>query len=209
MPQQPDTDDLYQRIERDWTRLRQSVGARNQVAEIMLTEAKPLGFDNDTLVVGHHTGALADRINAERNNADIVAVFTEKLGTPIKVRCVVGTNPDAAHVKRPEPREVWNPGEGSSTSEKPEDPAPANSWQAAVAAASQKAAERAQRERDDIPPPPEPTEPFEEAEPEYTREDEERDMAQEARDGERTADRRDATEVAMDLLAAELGAKPL
>ena len=58
-------------------------------------------------------------------------------------------------------------------------------------------------------PPPEPPEPYEEAEPAYTREDEERDMITEARDGEKTADRRDATEVAMDLLATELGAKPL
>ena len=45
--------------------------------------------------------------------------------------------------------------------------------------------------------------------PEYTREDEERDMADQARDEAGTADRRDATEVAMDLLATELGAKPL
>ena len=43
----------------------------------------------------------------------------------------------------------------------------------------------------------------------YSREDEERDMAEQARAEEGTADRRDATQVAMDLLAKELGAKPL
>ena len=87
---------------------------------------------------------------------------------------------------------------------------------AAAQAASQKAAEKAKRERDEIPPPPEPVD-FEEEEPEasirevapYSREDEERDMAEQARDEEGSADRRDATQVAMDLLAQELGAKPL
>ena len=34
-------------------------------------------------------------------------------------------------------------------------------------------------------------------------------MADQAREEEGSADRRDATEVAMELLAAELGAKPL
>ena len=83
-------------------------------------------------------------------------------------------------------------------------------------AASQKAAEKAKREREEIPPPPEPYD-YDEGEPEasignvpeYTREDEERDMADQARDEEGSVDRRDATEVAMELLAAELGAKPL
>ena len=89
-------------------------------------------------------------------------------------------------------------------------------WRSAALAASQKAAERAKREREEIPPPPEPydyDEGVPEASignaPEYTREDEERDMADQARDEAGSADRRDATEVAMDLLAAELGAKPL
>ena len=88
--------------------------------------------------------------------------------------------------------------------------------------ASQRAAEKAQRERDEIPPPPEPTDPddigpdydagYEESSisnSSYSQEDEERDMADQARDEEGTSDRRDATHVAMDLLAAELGAKPL
>ena len=245
-PQQPEsvgnTDELFERIERDWTRLRQSVGERNKVAEIMLTEAKPLGFDGDVLVVGHHTGALAERINAEKNNADIAAVLSEKLGSRVGVRCVVGTDPAAANLRRPAKREVWTPpeqgGDGSSDGDDPapaggwDEPAPIgqpepaepaqpetqrqDDWRAAAQAASQKAAEKAKRERDEIPPPPEPVD-FEEEEPEasirevapYSREDEERDMAEQARDEEGSADRRDATQVAMDLLAQELGAKPL
>ena len=88
-------------------------------------------------------------------------------------------------------------------------------------------AARARREPEDIPPPPEPVddEPPDEAgdeQPEpppeptqpvapaaYTREDEERDMATQAENEEGSVDRRDATEVAMELLAQELDAKPL
>ena len=210
---------MFERIDKDWTRLRQSVGERNKVAEIMLTEAKPLGFDGDVLVVGHHTGALAERINAEKNNADIAAVLSEKLGAKVQVRCVIGTDPASANLRRPAKREVWNPGGASDAdgAAESEDPAPAPAdWRSAALAASQKAAEKAKQERDEIPPPPEPYD-YEDDEPEaptvqapaYTREDEERDMADQAREEEGSADRRDATEVAMELLAAELGAKPL
>ncbi|QYH18930.1 hypothetical protein JKI95_06125 [Corynebacterium aquatimens] len=214
----------------------------------MLTEARPLGFDGDTLVVGHNTGALADRINAANNNADIVAVFEEKLGTRIGVRCVVGTDPAAANV-RPAPRkEVWAP--QPAREETPKRPEPARQAELehsepaeapARERTPQQAAERAkapeppnapqQPERQDVQAPsrpaapaqpqprqqdeerasesiPPPPEPFDDAPPEYSREDEERDMAPQARE-EGSRDRRDAAQVAFDLLAAELGARPL
>ena len=58
---------------------------------------------------------------------------------------------------------------------------------------------------DGAPLPPEPSDPDA---PEYTREDEERDMVDQSMEaGE--LDRRNPTEVAMDLLAEELGARPL
>ena len=190
------------------------MGSRNKVAEIMLTEARPLGFEGDTLIIGHNTGALAERLNAESNNADIVAVFSEKLGTQVPVRCVVGTETVVAKVRSSE----------REPSDDAEDPAPApaaapapKDWRAAAAAASQQAAAKAKRERDEIPPPPEPAEeepPYDpwENEPQpatYTQEDEERDMADQAQGEEGSPDRRDATEVAMELLATELGARPL
>ena len=236
---QADTDALFVRIEADWTQLRQAVGGRNKVAEIMLTEARPLGMDGDTLVLGHHTGALAERINADNNNADIAAVLSEKLDAKVGVRCVVGTDPAAANLKPVERKQVWNPNRESAQeaeADEPDDPAPAPSpkppapakddWRAAVQAASAQAAARAKRERDEIPPPPEPPRddeppydpwvdntpppPAPETVPEeYTQEDEERDMQDQARDEEGTIDRRDATAIAMELLASELGARPL
>ena len=230
---EPDLDALYQRIERDWTTLRQSVGQRNKVAEIMLTEARPLGLDGTTLVVGHNTGALADRINAPQNNRDIADVFSSKLDTDIAVRCVVGTDPAAANVQPAAQKPVWNPrsapqpahAAGAGAGGEPAAATAARQHAAAAAQAAQAA--RARREPEDIPPPPEPVddEPPDEAwdeRPEpppeptqpvapaaYTREDEERDMATQAENEEGSVDRRDATEVAMELLAQELDAKPL
>ena len=105
-----DTEGLMERIRTEWITLRQSVGERNKVAEIMLTEAKPLGMDGNTLVVGHNTGALANSINSKHNNDDIAAVLTEKLGTEVAVRCVVGTDPKAAGFDAPaRAPQAWSP----------------------------------------------------------------------------------------------------
>ena len=58
-------------------------------------------------------------------------------------------------------------------------------------------------------PAPQQPEPAPQPAPAYTREDEERDMAEQAFSEEGTIDHRDATEVAMELLSKELGAKPM
>lgn len=237
-PSEQQAEGIFEKVRADWTRMRQAVGGRNKVAEIMLTEATPLGMDGNTLVVGHNTGALAERINAASNNSDIAAVFSEQLGSTVEVRCVVGTDPGKAGFSAPTApaQRVWNPNAGKGPREpEPEEPAPAaattpstppapvqeqhNDWRAAAEAA--KRAHRANgavagnAQRSEVPLPPEPEEP-EDAPPEdehtpeqpYSREDEERDMADQALE-EGTRDRRDATAVAMDLLAAELGARPL
>lgn len=237
-PAEKPTGDLFEKVRAYWTKMRQAVGSRNKVAEIMLTEATPLGCDGDTIVVGHNTGALAERINADSNNGDIAAVFSEHLGSQVKVRCVVGTDPRKAGfdaTPTAAPRQAWNPG-ARNTPREPEveseesDPAPepapaaANDWRAAAQAAGQRAAARARQAREEIPLPPEPAEPEDfppddepapvaqgapaPAAPEYSQEDEERDMADQARE-QGSPDHRDATEVAMELLATELGAKPL
>ena len=229
-----------QRIHKEWITLRQFVGERNKVAEIMLAEAKPLGMEGTTLVVGHNTGALAERINSEHNNKDIVAALSEKLGTAIAVRCVVGTDPKAEGFSpaKDEPA-AWNPLASEAEAEATEAPqkqeptpsqGPTETGAAAAVAAAADAAKstpanpwsRPPRQvggddpapahfSDGAPLPPEPADPdvpSEAPEPEYTREDEERDMVDQSMEaGE--IDRRNPTEVAMDLLAEELGARPL
>ena len=247
-PSQPapsqSSEDLMERIHKEWITLRQFVGERNKVAEIMLAEAKPLGMEGTTLVVGHNTGALAERINSEHNNKDIVAALSEKLGTTIAVRCVVGTDPKAEGFSpaKDEPA-AWNPRAALAEAEvakepeeqkqepapAPPSPAPAETGAAAAAAAAaadaatssdpwsrparkvggeENVEKQAEHFSDGAPLPPEPSDPDEPDAPEYTREDEERDMVDQSMEaGE--LDRRNPTEVAMDLLAEELGARPL
>lgn len=102
--------DPVERIRSRWAQLRSEVAKRNRVAAIMLTEAKVLGLREDTLVLGHNTGALAERLNAPSNNADVVAVISEELERPLKVHCVIGTDHAAAGFTAPAaPAPAWKP----------------------------------------------------------------------------------------------------
>ncbi|MBC3185758.1 DNA polymerase III subunit gamma and tau [Corynebacterium sp. zg-331] len=244
------------KIRGEWARLREDIGARNRVAQIMLTEAAVLGIREDTLLLGHNTGALAARINAERNNKDIAEAVAQVAGHPLKVQCVVGTDP-AAHgfAAAPAPPKPWNPTEQASPREhsappaEPEEPArPTPVWGKPAAlggrdsddeaaptpapaprpAPAQAAAPRitvptAPRGRpestDDVPLPPEPTDPYAPPEdapppeapeqPAAPGESEEEEMLRAAVSEPGSRDRRDAMTVVMELLAQELGAKPL
>ena len=85
------SEDALDIIRSQWTKIRSKVGQTNRVAEVMLTEAKVLGIDGDTVVLGHNTGALAERINSERNNAVIVEAISVAADQKLQVKCIVGT----------------------------------------------------------------------------------------------------------------------
>ena len=206
-------------MKRKWVELRGSVGKRNKVAEIMLAEARVLGFRDNTLTLGHTTGALAERINAPANNSVIVDVLREEFQRDIEVNCVVGTDPKTAGFdapRAPQAKPEWNP---NAPEREPSDDKEAESkpgWRSRIAKATEVA-----KQRDDefartpqfsngVPLPPEPEGPADEPPPEeppaYTRDDEERDMVEAAQSaGE--MDHRSATEVAMELVEKELGAR--
>src|SRR5699024_11107712 len=101
---------LVEQLRNNWQQLRASVSKRNKIAGIMLTEARVLGLRDDTVVLGHTTGALAERLNAPANNKDIVAVVSEEAGYQLAVNCIVGTHTEAAgsSVQKPKPL-TWNP----------------------------------------------------------------------------------------------------
>ncbi|WP_047239402.1 DNA polymerase III subunit gamma and tau [Corynebacterium epidermidicanis] len=95
-----------------WAEIRRVVGKTNQVAEIMLTEARVLGINGDELVIGHNTGALAERLNATGNNSSVASAVAEVTGHNYSVRVIVGTNPAAAGLKgapNVAPRAQWDP----------------------------------------------------------------------------------------------------
>lgn len=214
-----DDGDFVEAVKRKWVELRGSVGKRNKVAEIMLAEARVLGFRDNTLTLGHTTGALAERINAPANNSVIVDVLREEFQRDIQVNCVVGTDPKTAGFdapRAPQNKPEWNP---NAPEREPSDDKEAESkpgWRSRIAKATEVA-----KQRDDefartpqfsngVPLPPEPESPADEPPPEeppaYTRDDEERDMVEAAQSaGE--MDHRSATEIAIELVEKELGAR--
>ncbi|OFQ47555.1 DNA polymerase III subunit gamma and tau [Corynebacterium sp. HMSC076D02] len=121
-PAQEHAVDVAEQVRSQWSNLRAAVGRRNKVAEIMLAEARVLGFRDDTLILGHTTGALAERINSPSNNDAIVAVLKEELRRDIKVNCIIGTNPKAAGFSESTPRQqpTWNPNQQQRESAEPE-----------------------------------------------------------------------------------------
>ena len=114
--------DVAEQVRSQWSNLRAAVGRRNKVAEIMLAEARVLGFRDDTLILGHTTGALAERINSPSNNDAIVAVLKEELRRDVKVNCIIGTNPKAAGFSESTPSQqpTWNPNQQQRESAEPE-----------------------------------------------------------------------------------------
>lgn len=209
--------DFAEAVREKWVALRGSVGKRNKVAEIMLAEARVLGFRDGTLTLGHTTGALAERINAPANNAVIVEVLKEEFQRDVAVTCVVGTDPKTAGFDAPRPpqrKEAWTPNqparEPADDQEAESKPESAPGWRSRIARATQAAKQRDESQfSNGVPLPPEPEPDFgapPEEPPAYTRDDEERDMMEAAQStGE--MDHRSATEVAMELLERELGAR--
>ena len=214
--EEPDGD-FAEAVREKWVALRGSVGKRNKVAEIMLAEARVLGFRDGTLTLGHTTGALAERINAPANNAVIVEVLKEEFQRDVAVNCVVGTDPKTAGFDAPRPpqrKEAWTPNqparEPADDQEAESKPESAPGWRSRIARATQAAKQRDESQfSNGVPLPPEPEPDFAappEEPPAYTRDDEERDMMEAAQStGE--MDHRSATEVAMELLERELGAR--
>lgn len=209
--------DFAEAVREKWVALRGSVGKRNKVAEIMLAEARVLGFRDGTLTLGHTTGALAERINAPANNAVIVEVLKEEFQHDVAVNCVVGTDPKTAGFDAPRPpqrKEAWTPNqparEPADDQEAESKPESVPGWRSRIARATQAAKQRDESQfSNGVPLPPEPEPDFAappEEPPAYTRDDEERDMMEAAQStGE--MDHRSATEVAMELLERELGAR--
>lgn len=122
-PEQPH--DPAAEIRGRWSDLRATIGRRNKVAEIMLAEARVLGVRDDTLVLGHTTGALAERINSPGTNEVIVTVLQEELNRNLKVTCVIGTDPKAHGftVTEPVQRTQWNPNQPPREAAEPDEEA--------------------------------------------------------------------------------------
>lgn len=223
-PQEPETADLTTAIRQKWSDLRAQIGEKNKVAEIMLTEAVVLGVEDGTLVLGHNTGALAERINASSNNVPILAVLREHFEAITAVRCVIGREIPPGKAEAPAPAEssTWGQPKAIPTAEpapapeeKEEQPTPPTPTWAEKAARGQAALEDRSTFDDGVPLPPDPEEdyaapPVEDSyvpEPDESLAEEE--LIREAASGPGELDHRDALTIAIELVESELGARRL
>jgi DNA polymerase-3 subunit gamma/tau len=186
-------------VRRIWPELlaevRRQPGGRS--TEAMLTNATVQEIDGDTVVVGHAAAPLARRL-AEARNVDLIAeALSNVIGGKWRVRCVhAGPVAVAAPAAAPpQPRQPRPQPTRPSTVEAPRRVAP-----------------RPATDHDDVPPPPEPPEPDDPLPPPQTEADVEEEMLAEASqkptDGERVQ-ARDPEEIAIELLAQELGARKI
>lgn len=223
-PQEPETADLTTAIRQKWSDLRAQIGEKNKVAEIMLTEAVVLGVEDGTLVLGHNTGALAERINASSNNIPILAVLREHFEAITAVRCVIGREIPPGKAEAPAPAEssTWGQPKAIPTAEpapapevKEEQPTPPTPTWAEKAARGQAALAEKTTFDDGVPLPPDPEEdyaapPVEDSyvpEPDESLAEEE--LIREAASGPGELDHRDALTIAIELVESELGARRL
>lgn len=217
-PQEPETADLATVIRQKWSDLRAEVGQQNKVAEIMLTEAVVLGVEDGTLMLGHNTGALAERINATSNNVPILSVIQKHFDSISAVHCVIGreTPPGKAEAPAPAESSTWGQPKAIPTAEpapvpeEKEEPAPPTPTWAEKAARGQAALESTSFE-DDVPLPPDPEDyPPPPVEDSYVPvEEEEEELIREAASSPGELDHRDAMTIAIELLESELGARRL
>lgn len=122
----PTSDDLVETLRTRWSQVRAQINKTNKIAGIMLAEARVLGLRDDTLILGHNTGALAERINEESKNRDIAQAVSEEAGRQLKVQCIVGTDPKAAGFSTPTPQQpAWNPQQQAAAPSRQENTEPA------------------------------------------------------------------------------------
>jgi DNA polymerase-3 subunit gamma/tau len=185
-------------VRRIWPELlaevRRQPGGRS--TEAMLTNATVQEIDGDTVVVGHAAAPLARRL-AEARNVDLIAeALSNVIGGKWRVRCVhAGPVTVAAPAAAPpQPRPQPTRPSRQSTVEAPRRDAP-----------------RPVTDHDDVPPPPEPPEPDDPLPPRTEAEVEEEMLVEASHkptDGERIQ-AKDPEEIAIELLAQELGARKI
>ncbi|MEV6712023.1 DNA polymerase III subunit gamma and tau [Lentzea sp. NPDC051208] len=187
-------------VRRIWSELLAAVRASSRSTEAMLTNATVGEVDGNVVTITHTSPPLARRLAEPRNTEAIAAALSTVLGGTWQVRCTHGT-PGAT------PQQA--------TQTKAARPAPTRPSQAQnQQARPQPEPQQTQAPRppvDDVPPPPEPPEPDDPLPPEP--DDEEAMLAEAARPADpgtvNEVQAKDPESVMLQLLADELGARPL
>ena len=210
---------------------------KNTTARILLRGAKVLDVRDGTLYLGILTGAIANRLNDAKHNADIADAVKAELNVPFTVECVLGnTIPARQSHPAPEPAPQQAAAPQQPAPQPPAQPAPhvernrepvappstrveeqdeeADQPEAAVPHWKQRmnaiaARNNGQQAGNNPPPPPVPEEPDIPLPPEPTDEEMEEEMARAATEDPGNFDHRTPKDMAMDLLQTELDARPM
>ncbi len=176
-----------------WSEVRAAVRERSRTTEVMLSSATVRRLDGDTLVLSHDSAPLAKRLSESRNAGVVREALRDVLGVDWNIVCESGSAP-AAPTARPAAPPPAAPA------------APRYTRASGTRAVTPQAA-------DDVPLPDGPSDPDDPADssPSLPEPVDEETMFAEAASGELgdPAGRRDPEEVALELLASELGARPL
>ncbi len=144
VPPQPEEAEASSRdhlasLRQAWPQVVEYAGENNIPVRVMASQAVPIALDDGVLTIGHHTGALANRLNDAANAAALGAAVQRVEGIEVEVRCVVGTAPrGGADRSGARPRQHQAPAaEGSEDAKPSEQPNPATAEQPSQAPTEQ------------------------------------------------------------------------
>ncbi|WP_093596084.1 DNA polymerase III subunit gamma and tau [Lentzea waywayandensis] len=187
-------------VRRIWSELLAAVRATSRSTEAMLTNAMVSEVDGNVVTITHTSAPLARRLAESRNTEAIATALSSVLGGTWQVRCTHGTPGAAAQQSTP----------AKAARPAPTRPSQAQNQQARPQPEPQQT-HAPRPPMDDVPPPPEPPEPDDPLPPEP--DDEEAMLAEAARPADPGAvnevQAKDPESVMLQLLADELGARPL
>ncbi len=174
-----------------WPALLEAVREQSRTTQVLLSNATASAVEGSTLVLTLPNAPLARRLGDDRNVELIRAALRSVLGVDWQVRCV-HVDGEAANSDANKQQRAARPPQRSA--ERPAYRRPASSQPAA----------------DEIPPPPEPTDPPDPGAAALSHapvDDDEAMLAEAAGMSREHPSRRDPEEVALELLAAQLGAR--
>jgi hypothetical protein len=79
-----------------------SVRNRDRMVQALLNSARPLEVRGDTIILACEAPLHRDKLSEDKRRDLVERVFTEVLGTPCHIQCVVDSAPPAARAAVPE-----------------------------------------------------------------------------------------------------------
>ncbi|VEH05319.1 DNA polymerase III subunit gamma and tau [Corynebacterium kutscheri] len=98
-----------QDVQAKWTTVKEIVEKQSAVMAALLAGASVLGIKDKELIIGHNTGALVERLNAENNRKILAQVLGDEVGLTLALRFVINTDPAAHGFAVDEALQVWQP----------------------------------------------------------------------------------------------------